>query len=97
MLFNSEIVLDGTHYNYMDKYEEPIIIRNITEDDIKDFKGVIRKLNESFNAFFSVYYDQEYEYHYVVYSSDDPKCDPYNDEFVSKIRNIIEQEKLFFE
>jgi len=69
-----KFLLDGTNFNYNNKYNENISVNDMSDEDIKIFKSVLSEIAEELNMVIDPLYSDEYEYWYAgMYIDNDYK------------------------
>jgi len=55
-------LIDGTHFNFKDKYKEPIKVENMDTEDVENFIDAIRKISKELNIEINPIYQEDYKY-----------------------------------
>jgi len=82
-----KFALDGTHFNYKNKYNEPISVKDMDNEDVKSFKTVLSKIAKELDMVIEPYYADEYDYWLAGMYIDDEY----------KIRELMMDEGLLYE
>ena len=98
----TSILLDGTHFNYKNKYSEDIAVYEMSEEDVNIFKKVISEINDEYdeNTSMMAVYSSEYHYFYVQYSTSNIEHDIYEPEganFENEVRTKMKKKGIIYE